>query len=676
MRTFIKRSSLILLCVIIISCESEEVISRKWPGLTTLPVTEITPEGVTFNAEIFDRGDFEMENYGFEWYVTDNKNTKHHSSDLIKTGNVSGDFFSQRVEVTLEKDVSYIVRARMQTKDFVIYGEEVLFKSLGSNGPQLKQFFPQSGSLGDTITIVGEYFGTRDTRAGVYFGDLPAPILKKTSDTIWATVPTELNNETSVLNVAVSGNATAFKDNFTLLKPVIESVTPLEIALGDTLLVNGVHFGEDIDELSVTLESEGRSVIPEFVEVSDDQLKLVLPPDFPLKTARVVIGKNNFKVVSEQTFTIADPVILSFMPVTAVTGGVLTITGNNFSPLSSSNLVRVDGFHAEVISASAKEIKVNIPSQEDHIYSGRQVNVEVEVLSASVQAQSSLQLVDKWFRLADLPLNYSWGAVTINGEVFAFFDVDLYKYEPATGQWTWLTSFPDTFRQDPAVFAVGEKIYVGGGDSQPFNGGSFRSVKDFWEYDPVSGQWGQIADFPGTPRARTLNFSLDNQGYVGAGRDDYGRSYSDIWKYDPISDSWSGVAPYPTEISGIWDVSHAELNGSIYAGYGRVNYTFSVNKVFKYDNLLDSWSQIQNYPAEVDLSIEGGGLFSLGNEIFFGYYKNGEELWSFNGSAWNQRQGHKAARLFGFSFEIDNIAYFGGGNLGEELWIFDDSQSN
>lgn len=126
-----------LLCLLVM-CDKEEVTSRNYPRLKTLPVTEISSEGAKFNAEFRLRGDFKVVNYGFVWDETIDP-TIEYSNRVINSENIQTDRFSQSIETNLKVGVYYYVRAFVETDDFTVYGENMYFLSLGSKSPEIKQ---------------------------------------------------------------------------------------------------------------------------------------------------------------------------------------------------------------------------------------------------------------------------------------------------------------------------------------------------------------------------------------------------------------------------------------------------------------------------------------------------------------------------------------------------------
>jgi N-acetylneuraminic acid mutarotase len=118
--------------------------------------------------------------------------------------------------------------------------------------------------------------------------------------------------------------------------------------------------------------------------------------------------------------------------------------------------------------------------------------------------------------------------------------------------WEEMKNFPGCIRIEAASFWIGEKFYVGLGFG--YVGDNFQTLdnlNDFYEYDTFSKTWTKKADFPGVGRMKAASFSIGEKGYVGFGQSmvncDQGCeqiSYKDIWEYDPISDTWGEAGTF------------------------------------------------------------------------------------------------------------------------------------
>ena len=83
-------------------------------------------------------------------------------------------------------------------------------------------------------------------------------------------------------------------------------------------------------------------------------------------------------------------------------------------------------------------------------------------------------------------------------------------------------------------FSIGSKGYVGTG----YHSGFTRN-NDFWEYNPATDSWLQLANVPGPARADAVGFSTSGIGYVGTGN-----QYMDFYSYDVSTNSWSQITDY------------------------------------------------------------------------------------------------------------------------------------
>lgn len=120
---------------------------------------------------------------------------------------------------------------------------------------------------------------------------------------------------------------------------------------------------------------------------------------------------------------------------------------------------------------------------------------------------------------------------------------DFYSLDISSGFWEVKEKFPGVSRERAVAFSVDGKGYVGLGYNRDEDK---EELKDFWEYDPATNVWTQLADFGGTARYNTIAFAIGSKGYVGTGYD--GDEYnSDFWEFDPTTNSWKEIKSYPGE---------------------------------------------------------------------------------------------------------------------------------
>jgi len=164
---------------------------------------------------------------------------------------------------------------------------------------------------------------------------------------------------------------------------------------------------------------------------------------------------------------------------------------------------------------------------------------------------------------------YGWDAVGRNGDLN-----DLWKYNPTTGLWTWVSGNNSRNRTGTygtkGTAAPGNK--PGNRDSQSawadasgnfwiFGGYdyNFNYYSDLWKYNPTLGQWTwvsgsssqNVAGSYGTkgvaaaanaPGARMgASGAIDGSGrfWIFGGTDKNGNYFNDLWMYDPVAGQWT-----------------------------------------------------------------------------------------------------------------------------------------
>jgi len=124
----------------------------------------------------------------------------------------------------------------------------------------------------------------------------------------------------------------------------------------------------------------------------------------------------------------------------------------------------------------------------------------------------------------------------------------LYEYSPESDCWVKKADFPGVSRVRAVAFAIGNKAYLGTGAAYLGTGLQDQTdgLKDFWEYDPSTNRWTRKADFPGEGRLNAVGFSIGNKGYIGTGQSAvFGSRQKDVWEYEPLSNSWKRIDDFP-----------------------------------------------------------------------------------------------------------------------------------
>ncbi len=296
----------------------------------------------------------------------------------------------------------------------------------------------------------------------------------------------------------------------------------------------------------------------------------------------------------------------------------------------------------------------------------------------------------------------------------------------ATAGWVKKESTPGEARHRCSAFSIGSKGYIGGGH---INSVIPKSYVDWWEYDPATDSWTQIADYGGGPRYQLGTFSINGHGYAGCGEDAAGNYRSDFWRYVPLVNTWFPLADLPGLarrgptcfiINDVPYVGLGQSGGALNGGYeldfysyddvldewfaiadfigtartGGVGFAYgdkgyvgtghmvgaATRDFFEYDSGTNIWTQL----ADVDTTyrqdatgfeLNGKGYILTGNDLLGD--NSYDDIWEYDFAAntWTPLPDFPGtARRFMVSFVIGNFAFAGGGTNGTNLndfWQYD-----
>jgi N-acetylneuraminic acid mutarotase len=611
---------LLLKGVLFLSCEDDGPGKRDWPGIKTLEVTNISEKGAQFNAEIIYRGDYRVLKYGFVWSESDNPSLNN-TDRIILSSDLTSERFSAEIPTTLKQGKTYWVKSFVETADYTVYGEGVSFKSLGSQAPVITSFSPGSGSWNDTIKISGEHFSFLSTNNVVMFGTKQASIISVTDSMIITTVPAVINNEVVAISVSIFGNKAVAKNTFTYLKPKIIGLSSLSGTFGDTITILGNNFGR------VSNEVYFNTISAHIATMDNNFLKVVVPIELNTHENIIKVISSGFSTASAEPFRLNPPTFNSYSQDSIFKPNeVITIYGMNFNAIPGNNKVQVDGYDATILESSGKHIMVYLPDlviPEYNVSVFKSVSVLITVAGQSCSPSDSLHI--------------SWHST-----------------------WTRKKDFPGFPRHNAVAFEINGKGYFGTGLTNI----GYPYLNDFWEYDPATDQWTQIAGLPGDARASSVAFTINNKGYVGLGTTNffgyYGNDdnnyYKDFYRYDPLSGFWTRIADF----QGVDRYSAAAFtNGDVaYVGTGwwgddgPPGSTKVSNDFWKFDPLLNSWTQIQNFPTATSMAVG----FTIDTT---GYVYHYNTLYRLKGSSWEELQTISLKTKENIAFSIMGKAYFG-----------------
>lgn len=216
--------------------------------------------------------------------------------------------------------------------------------------------------------------------------------------------------------------------------------------------------------------------------------------------------------------------------------------------------------------------------------------------------------LDTWSEKEPLPATVRYGThgFSINGFGYVGggnygssagpFLADMWRYDPAVGQWVQVAGIPSLPRYGATSFGTVGKGYVYGGLNS-----SLDFTNQFWEYDPLSNSWAAANTIPGPGRSWSMAMPFEYDAVVACGAEN-GVNIYDAYRLDPVSGVWTSIAPYPG-MSG-WSGASFVLNGRVFGGLGRTITPTSGHHT-------DWWELVRSNDVSVQENIVGRGDLKL-----------------------------------------------------------------
>ncbi|UPK67899.1 IPT/TIG domain-containing protein [Chitinophaga filiformis] len=187
--------------------------------------------------------------------------------------------------------------------------------------PVITSFTPLSATKGETVSITGSNLSNVTQ---VLFGGKPTTsFVIHSSTSITAIVGDGATGPITVITTKDTVNQDGF--TYILHSPVISSFIPTSAAKGDTIRISGINFN------NITQLLFGGVPAASFAVNSNNQIMAIVG-DGASGDITVISGEGNSSMAG--FIFMAPPIISSFAPVSATSGTLINISGNNFLKVS------------------------------------------------------------------------------------------------------------------------------------------------------------------------------------------------------------------------------------------------------------------------------------------------------------------------------------------------------
>jgi RHS repeat-associated protein len=254
--------------------------------------------------------------------------------------------------------------------------------------PAVTSIYPTSAAVGGSITIYGATFGATQGSSTVYFNGVAATSVTNWSTTqIVAAVPTGAT--TGPVTVTVNSAQSNPTTSFTLINPVISSLSPDWGPIGGTIVVNGSGFGTSQGNGQISFN--GSTYTGAAGSWTDTQIAISVPSwatTGPVTVTTAGLTSNGVEFTVEGSLAVT-----GISPTAGPVGSSVTISGTGFGPSQGTSTVTMNAVPLSVSSWSDTQIVAAVPTG---TITGA-VMVNEESLSASgptFTINSTVQLTD------------------------------------------------------------------------------------------------------------------------------------------------------------------------------------------------------------------------------------------------------------------------------------------
>jgi RHS repeat-associated protein len=222
--------------------------------------------------------------------------------------------------------------------------------------PIISSVSPTIGGFGSSVTVSGSYFGAPQGNSAVSFNGVAASSITSWSTSqIVAIVPNGASS--GPVTVAVNGNIPSNTTvGYTVINPIISSISPPAAPSGGTIALNGTGFGAS--QGSSTVQLNGASLTVQ--SWSDTAVSVTLPTN--ATSGSITLTEDSIASNAVQFTSLEALSITSASPTVGSIGATVTIDGAGFGPTQSNSTANFNGVTATIISWSDTEIIAVVPT--------------------------------------------------------------------------------------------------------------------------------------------------------------------------------------------------------------------------------------------------------------------------------------------------------------------------
>jgi hypothetical protein len=688
----------LLLCLVFCTCLEEKNLTRLLE-VYTRNVYAISDQGASFKGSIKFENHSLIVDHGFVWGKFNN--LVFNDSVSVSLGAYKGGEFSATLRSGLDRD-TYYVRAFAKVGDRIVYGNAVIFRSLGSEGPKITSLNPSTGSAGDTVTIIGRNLVTRPKQIRVTFGYVSARVLALSDSSVTVIVPSVTAAQCSV-TYSVLGYPYVSPVDFKLARPELTEVSKTTFDECETITVMGKNFDLFGIITGVFLNGESANLI----SLADDRFEFSYDGVSLQNPVNLSVTSNFFTISAPFTLNFQKPIVTGVIPSDFFAGDTISISGDKWPACENVNVRLISSLpdvqpYSTNASIIGGEIKFVIPSDKCLsglppydielrfskmvIKTGQRISYRKPVISVIEPTHGTIndEVTIKGYGFPTDLLNVQSDLLTLtfrSDTEYRGIVRDVVTAVPAIEVYVMncgeMSDPGVTFSFDPPeISSVTPGIITSPGEEIVINGKNFSPAdNEMYFRDRLIANAGSDAE-GGEIRFSAGTFIKDNSmsekisGYLNVKtKGQLGTTPTLIEvRYET---AWTTEEDFPG--STLFNNVSMAVNGKGYVGLGATSFEY-LKEWWEFDADNRSWTRKADFPGTPNGDFSGT---TANGKAFVGIGNNDNSWWEYDPALnkWTRKADFPGVKRYGnFLFAIGKKIYAGGGysaGVLNDLWEYD-----
>lgn len=334
-------------CVVLFACQEKEPLTDN-PVVITGGVLTSEKNVVNFAGSLLSNGDASPIDYGFVW---SNKNMNPSISDYIfrfRKKPTKGSFNAEIDYDLIDNPVSY-VRAFVETRDAIVYGEVSEFKTKPSLSPVVISISPVVTTGNDTITILGNHLTSKISDVSVQYQYNRLYSNWPTAKVVYAdgkkikfilsntplTTSSDIFLSIKIRGIDIYPKGKVIPPIYVNVGPQITGFSPRQVSKDGIVKIGIKNLVGSLDHF--TLYSKEYAYTQEILGIEGDSIKIKLNNlrygSYQIKLFSTYNGQA-YNCVSKDSLEVKHPEITGIVENSPLTGDSITIIGKYFNKTS------------------------------------------------------------------------------------------------------------------------------------------------------------------------------------------------------------------------------------------------------------------------------------------------------------------------------------------------------